>query len=288
MRHRRLGLGYASVLSNLLLLSACGGVDNSDNAHKPNLDLNLNQNQQAQTGETLVDTAASTTPAPSDSGVETSPSDPNADPSPGEPEQGRCSGLSEADCVNAVDCEPIYRSHPCPTLIACDPTIPGDCPVCEAFFSCVDVTNVPPPPSPPSCPADPCADLEESTCLENPGCQPIYGGTDCVCTCELPNPTDCPLCDCAPTDFFAGCVSRDPCVDLDERTCNATPGCEPIYGDFCPVIRDDSGDADPVPPSCQGGDMGFLGCTSDSVCGDPVQTEPAPAPEPAPEPEPGE
>jgi hypothetical protein len=107
-------------------------------------------------------------------------------------------------------------------------------------------------------PPNGCEALDEPTCAATPGCRVERGGEPCACPACIPG-GECPPCECpgelrapppadggatdpAPDggvsdggDVDAGpgpsfrCVAIDACGGLDERTCNGTPGCMPVY-----------------------------------------------------------
>jgi hypothetical protein len=173
-----------------------------------------------------------------------------------------CSELDEASCVARSDCEAQYVEWGC----ACPECVPGgDCPPCDCdgqtgreFAGCSD--------------RDPCAGLDEMTCVATEGCTPIYGGYVCEVPC-IENPdgsVDCPPCG-DPTISYQGCTSEpivtDPCAGLGEQECLALPECEAVYGDAGgrDGVAPPSDPTDPnspiaPPPS------GFLYCQERKVC----------------------
>ncbi len=199
--------------------------------------------------------------------------------------EDKCAWLDEQSCNAEPSCVAEYLETPC----ACDATS-SDCLVdCHPVFvgchsgnsTCGDVLcdmycefgfqtdrngceicACNPPPSG-------CAAKDETSCLSDPSCQPIYGETGCACpACDPASGVACGPCDCPPpTRFFAGCTDVDRCANLDEASCNATPECQAEYGSICarmPCRPGPDGTCAEVPP-CDA-EASFLGCHQRFEC----------------------
>jgi hypothetical protein len=91
-------------------------------------------------------------------------------------------------------------------------------------------------------PVDPCAALDEQTCIATTGCQAIYGPCQ-PCDC-VPDDPDCSACEQWRACGFMGCESvpppPDPCAGLDEQTCAVTTGCQANYIETCSLCEGDT------------------------------------------------
>lgn len=178
-----------------------------------------------------------------------------------------CADLDEASCLARSDCEATYVEWGC----ACPACAPGtDCPPCECdpapareFAGCID--------------RDPCAGLDEQTCVDTDGCTPIYGVGPCPLAPCIENPDgtfDCPPCD--DTKYYQGCssepINTDPCSGLSEKQCLSTEGCAPLYGGRGNDVAPPSDPSDPTDPSSPvPAPDEYLGCYSvppPSTCAD--------------------
>lgn len=180
---------------------------------------------------------------------------------PLQPGSDPCANVDPAQCESTKGCA---------LVTACPDCAPGS--VCPAMcaVSCQSV-SVPPVP-PPSL----CDGLDEATCKATRGCEPFYGGVCPMCV----SGTNCPPC----TTGFLGCGEvkppppSDPCVGLDERSCNMKSGCQGVYS-VCPP---NALCACPAGADCYSEPTIFTACQQDAVvCGGGGSTPGAPPP-PAP------
>jgi hypothetical protein len=138
-----------------------------------------------------------------------------------------------------------------------------------------------------------CENKNESACISNPHCEPVYVSSNCICAavpCYIDERTGdeiCPPCDCPDDEAgFAGCRERDPCESLTEDECVSNPDCSPFYGhvdgtvpDYCQPPNSGGGsepgdpntdaagaNTDPAMRPCEPGDVEFLGCYSAPAC----------------------
>ncbi|MCC7386045.1 MAG: hypothetical protein IT384_29625 [Deltaproteobacteria bacterium] len=126
---------------------------------------------------------------------------------PPPPDPSACADLDEDACVAAADrCEAVYVGDCACSAIACLPD--ESCPPCEClpnqvtFVGCQD--------------RDPCAALDEASCIASPGCEPAYGSTCDPSTGDrkAPDTLYCPEEECGappPCDAevtFLGCYTR--------------------------------------------------------------------------------
>jgi len=172
----------------------------------------------------------------------------------------QCHGV----CVPGHQPPECYGDEDCPADMFCeldcwcdggsaeDPAT-GDVQACECWGACMPETF------------DPCASLDEWSCIERPECEPEYMGWTCACPpCEAGDAT-C-TCDCPDEtrEEFVGCHLRQtqgPCEELDEQVCIATQGCEPQYvsvGCACPACEPGSNDCPPC--DCAEPYTEFIGC----------------------------
>jgi hypothetical protein len=191
-----------------------------------------------------------------------------------EPGCGRCTEPATfAGCQDRVVC-PAVLCAPCEFGVAVDQ---NGCATCECL----------PPPNE-------CAGLDEATCIQIPGCDPVYGSEPGTGTGggsgggAAPPACDCagaPDCGCEdrimppPPPAYSGCVpTAVRCEELSEQTCQMTPGCHPEYAyppcaAFCPPDDPNCGGSGaPNPPACDpvftycAPDQVVTGCTSDFDC----------------------
>ena len=93
---------------------------------------------------------------------------------------------------------------------------------------------------------DPCASVDATLCDSTPGCAL---SADCPpCTGQI-----CPAMACLVVCRSIVLPPPAKCSGLDEATCSATKGCQPLYGGVCPACSPTS----PCPPCSNG----YLGCT---------------------------
>lgn len=149
-----------------------------------------------------------------------------------------CLGLDESACTQVTGCQALYSQVCWGTVSSVGASTMG---TCKRQFAGCEIIPAP----------DPCAGLDEQSCLAEPTCEPLRYA--CMMACPVNGPCGC-------GGNYSGChLAQAPpkansCTGLDEKTCTTTSGCNPVYGNsVCPTCPAGTACA-PCPPP------GFSSC----------------------------